>query len=139
LTADGLNNGLGLISPVNYVFAASFEAFVGGAYIDQVAGFLDGNKRTARVDARDRFKSTSLYARFMWRHFRTRTNSFEAHNFSYGQDMSGYHIEKFKQLIKPKPYFIPCGDGLSMTRADAPPSNRRRGDGGSYRDSLVPY
>ena len=95
---------------INHVFAASFDQFVGGAYIDQVARFLDGSKRTARVGARDHFKSTSLYARFMWHLFRTRHHNFEAHYFSYGQDMSGYHIEKIKKLIKPNPYFALCRD-----------------------------
>jgi hypothetical protein len=95
---------------VNHVFAASFDQFVGGAYIDQVSTFLGINKRTARVGARDHFKSTSLYARFMWHLFRTRTSNFEAHYFSYGQDMSGYHIEKIKKLIIPNPYYALCRD-----------------------------
>jgi hypothetical protein len=89
---------------LNTVFAASFDQFVGGAYVDQVARFLDA-KRTARVGARDHFKSTSLYARFMWHLYRTRSSNFEGHYFSYGQDMSGYHIEKIKKLVKPNPYF----------------------------------
>lgn len=83
---------------------------MGGPYIDQVSRFLDSNKRTARVGARDHFKSTSFYARFMWHLFRTRDHNFEAHYFSYGQDMSGYHIEKIKKLIKPNPYFAQCRD-----------------------------
>jgi hypothetical protein len=89
---------------VNHVFVASFEQFVGGAYIDQVANFLNA-KRTARVGARDHFKSTSLYARFMWHLFRTRASNFEGHYFSYSHDMSGYHIQKIKKLLKPNPYF----------------------------------
>lgn len=95
---------------VTHVFAASFDQFVGGAYINQVAGFLDSSKRTTRVGARDHFKSTSLYARFMWHLFRTRTSNFEAHYFSYGRDMSGYHIEKIKKLILPNPYYALCKD-----------------------------
>jgi len=95
---------------VNNVFAASFDTFVGGPYIDEVARFLDSAKRTARVGARDHFKSTSIYARFMYHLFRTRDANFEAHYFSYGQDMSGYHIEKIKKLIKPNPYFAACKD-----------------------------
>jgi|GEM_PF-5477309 len=68
---------------VTHVFAASFEHFVGGPYIEDVARFLDSSTRTARVGARDHFKSTSLYARFMWHLFRTREANFEAHYFSY--------------------------------------------------------
>lgn len=46
----------------------------------------------------------------MWHLFRTRTSNFEAHYFSYEQNMSGYHIEKIKKLIKPNPYFAACQD-----------------------------
>jgi hypothetical protein len=95
---------------VNTVFAASFDQFVSGDYINQVSRFLDTSKRTARVGARDHFKSTSLYARFMWHLFRTRDTNFEAHYFSYEQNMSGYHIEKIKKLIIPNPYFSLCKD-----------------------------
>jgi hypothetical protein len=95
---------------VTHVFAASFEQFKGGSYIDAVAQFLDRSKRTARVSARDHFKSISLYARFMWHLFRTRDRNFEAHYFSYEQNMSGYHIGKIKKLIEPDPYFAVCRD-----------------------------
>ena len=90
---------------VNHVFAASFEEFKGGPYIDSVSQFLTTSKRTARVSARDHFKSTSLYARFMWHLFRARHRKFEAHYFSYDQSMSGYHIEKIKQMIEVNPYY----------------------------------
>lgn len=92
------------------VFAASFDEFIAGPYVEGVALFLDSSKRTARVSARDHFKSTSLYARFMWHLFRTRTSNFEAHYFSYEQNMSGYHIEKIKKLVKPNPYFAGATD-----------------------------
>jgi len=90
---------------VNTVFAASFEPFIGGAYVDEVAHFLDTSLRTARIGARDHFKSTSLYARFMYRLFQTRDRDFEGHYFSYQEQMSGYHIEKIKKLIANNPYF----------------------------------
>lgn len=73
---------------------------------------LGSNKHTARVEAFDHFKSTALYARFMWHLFRTRTSNFEAHYFSYGQDTSGHHIEKIKRLILPSPYFPPTPRAL---------------------------
>ena len=92
------------------MFAASFETFIGGDYIDGVATFLDSSKRTARVSARDHFKSMSLYARFMWHLFRSRERNFEALYFSYEQNMSGYHIEKIKKLIQPNPYFAGATD-----------------------------
>jgi hypothetical protein len=95
---------------VNHVFAASFERFIGGPYIDSVARFLGGSKRTARISARDHFKSTSIYARFMWHLFRLRDRNFEGHYFSYDQSMSGYHIEKIKGLIEANTYFAHLTD-----------------------------
>jgi len=95
---------------INTVFAASFETFIGGPYINEVATFLDSSLRTARVGARDHFKSTSLYARFMYQLYRHRDVGYEAHYFSYEQNMSGYHIEKIKKLIAPNSYFAGCKD-----------------------------
>ena len=95
---------------VNTVFAASFDTFIGGPYIDEVSRFLDSSIRTARVGARDHFKSTSLYARFMYQLYQHRDVGYEAHYFSYEQNMSGYHIEKIKKLIAPNPYFAGCKD-----------------------------
>lgn len=95
---------------VTHVFAASFESFTHGAYIDSVARFLDSSNRTARIGARDHFKSTSLYARFMWHLFRLRDRAFEAHYFSYDQSMSGYHIGKIKELVIANPFFVGVKD-----------------------------
>src|SRR3954471_7052952 len=95
---------------VRTVFAASFDAFIGGPYIEEVCHFLDGSLRTARVGARDHFKSTSLYARFMYQLYRHRDDNYGAHYFSYQEQMSGYHIEKIKKLIAPNPYFAGCKD-----------------------------
>lgn len=95
---------------VTHVFAASFDHFVAGPYIDGVCAFLDASDRTARISARDHFKSTSLYARFMYRLFQARDRNFEAHYFSYQEQMSGYHIEKIKKLIAPNPYFAGLTD-----------------------------
>lgn len=95
---------------VETVFAESFDQFISGAFMGHVARFLDSNNRTARIGARDHFKSTSLYARFMFRLFETRARDFEAHYFSYQEQMSGYHIEKIKRLITPDPYFSRLSD-----------------------------
>ena len=90
---------------IRTVVAASFDHFVGGTYIDEVARFLDSSLCTDRVGARDHFESTSLSARYMYCLFRTRPADFEANYLSYKQNMSGYHIEKTRKLIKPNPYF----------------------------------
>lgn len=90
---------------IGTVFAASFDHFVGGAYIDKIAPFLGSSLRIAHVGARDHFESTSLSARYMYCLFRTRPANFEANCLSYEQNMSGYHIEKTKKLIRPNPYF----------------------------------
>jgi len=95
---------------VTTVFAASFEHFIGGPYIDGVAQFLAVSDRTARISARDHFKSTSLYARFMYRLFQARDRHFEAHYFSYKEEMAGYHIGKIKKLITPNPFFAGLTD-----------------------------
>jgi len=35
----------------------------------------------------------------MFRLYQTRSRDFEAHYFSYQEQMSGYHIEKIKKLL----------------------------------------
>ncbi len=95
---------------VTEVFSKSFPAFIGGPYVVSVARFLDSSKRTARVSAKDHFKSTSIYARFMFRLFQARDRDLEAHYFSYKEEMAGYHIGKIKNLIKHNPYFADCHD-----------------------------
>jgi len=93
---------------VNNIFAASFPKhapFVGGAFIDKSANFLQFNDKTMRVSARDHFKSTSLYAFIMWRLLLDVDRNVEGHYFSYNQDMAGYHLGKIKGLIASNPLF----------------------------------
>jgi len=63
-----------------------------------------------RVSARDHFKSTGLYADFMWRLFKHAYENKEYHYFSYQDSMAGYHIGKIKRLIFDNPYFAQCKD-----------------------------
>jgi hypothetical protein len=81
------------------------NGFVDGDMILEVSDFLQDNKKTARVSARDHFKSTSLYAHFMWKVLNSYGKNLEGHYFSYQQTMAGYHIAKIKAAIKSNPYF----------------------------------
>ncbi len=92
---------------VNNIFCLSFEEFFDGEFVTKTANFLQNHLRTVRVSAKDHFKSTSLYAYFMWDMLRMSDTKFdmEAHYFSYKGEMSAYHIGKIKDLIKLNPYF----------------------------------
>lgn len=79
--------------------------FVGGPYINDVADHLDKNKYTIDITGRDHFKSTRLYCDIMYAIFTDLGNGFEAHYFSYKQDLAQYHIKKLKQYIQANFYF----------------------------------
>lgn len=95
---------------VNNIFALSFEKFIDGEFIDEVSDWMQDNEWSMRVSARDHFKSTSLYADFMWRLFKHAFENKEFHYFSYQDNMAGYHIGKIKRLIFDNPYFSQCVD-----------------------------
>lgn len=89
---------------VNEIFALSFDNFIGGAYIDEVAEYYNTCQNTARISPRDHFKSTGLYACVMydllfWK------GDLENHYFSYQESMAGYHVAKIKKLIERNPYY----------------------------------
>jgi len=86
------------------VFSKSFDRFIGGEHIIWTSKFLE-NKKTMRISARDHFKSTSLYAHFMWNLCRNSHRHTETHYFSFQQSMAGYHIGKIKALIARNPFF----------------------------------
>jgi hypothetical protein len=86
------------------IFAKSFDHFIGGAYIDDVCDYYFKNQNTARISARDHFKSTGLYAVIMhdllyW------PGDLENHYFSYMEQMAGYHIAKVKHLVERNVFF----------------------------------
>ncbi len=92
---------------IDNIFRLSFENFVGGEFIDKTANFLQNHNRTIRVSAKDHFKSTSLYAHFMWqllKHADTKIDR-EYHYFSYKGEMAAYHIGKIKDSIKLNPFY----------------------------------
>lgn len=88
---------------LNKVFSRSFDDFVSGKHVTNVANFLQDNQWTMRVSARDHMKSLSLYAHFMWQLFKR--TGLEAHYFSFQQNMAGYHISKIKKLIMVNPFY----------------------------------
>lgn len=93
---------------VNNIFSQSFEKFIRGDHIDWTADFLQEYIKTCRVSAKDHFKSTSLYSRFMWEMI-TRSNSpvdREYHYFSYTSKLASYHLAKIKAAVKINPFFV---------------------------------
>ncbi|MDD4410884.1 MAG: hypothetical protein PHE32_04225 [Candidatus Shapirobacteria bacterium] len=89
---------------VKNIFALSFDNFVYGQFIEDTCNFMEKNKMTVDISARDHFKSTRIYAEVMYRIFTNRKDE-EAHLFSYVGTMSSYHISKIKEMIKRNPFF----------------------------------
>lgn len=81
------------------------NGFVTGQYVKDVCDLLQENKKTARVSARDHFKSTAFYAHFMHKLFSCWDKNIEGHYFSYQYQMAAYHISKIKQAVKSNPFF----------------------------------
>lgn len=73
---------------------------MGGKYIEEVAHHLEDNPYTIDITGRDHFKSTRLYADIMRAIFTDEGNGWEAHYFSYKQDLAAYHLKKLKSMIK---------------------------------------
>lgn len=81
------------------------QKFIGGEYIGEICRMMQENNWTARVSAKDHFKSASLYAHFMWQMIRHWDEDIEGHYFSYQNAMAAYHIGKIKMAVKSNPYF----------------------------------
>lgn len=79
--------------------------FIGGEHPGRIAAFLQGNKRTCRVSARDHFKSFSFYDHFCWQMIRHVSRNLEGHYFSFNNKMAAYHTEKIKRAIASNPCF----------------------------------
>jgi len=95
---------------VQNIFSKSFEKFKSGDYIIGIAEWMQANPWFMRVSARDHFKSTSLYADFMWHLLKNFSSNKEYHYFSYQDSMAGYHIGKIKDFIKNNPFYESCHD-----------------------------
>jgi hypothetical protein len=90
---------------IDNVFSASFDVFVGGEYITEVAKTMEQHPWTMDVTGRDHFKSSRFYAEIMFDIF-TAEKDVEGHYFSYNSDLSRYHLKKVKQMIKSNPFFV---------------------------------
>lgn len=88
---------------VRHIFSQSFDKFIRGRHVVNTAKLLGKHKKTIRVSARDHFKSTSLYAHFMWDLLHR--PGLECHYFSYNVSMSAYHLGKIKHLISRNPFY----------------------------------
>jgi len=92
------------------VFSKSFDNFIGGGYIKELAGYYGDNIWTSRMSGRDHFKSAGLYAYFMWILMKQALSGGEYQYFSFQEAMSKYHIGKIKDLIQRNPYYEACID-----------------------------
>lgn len=92
---------------INNVFALSFDNFISGQYVSDVAAHMDEHPFAMYITGRGHFKSTRLYARLMWHLLRFKHNrkSREGWYFSYNQDMSAYHLSKVRELIAVNPFY----------------------------------
>lgn len=95
---------------VVHVFSASFDKFVDGQYIRDVAKHLADNNFTMDVTGRDHFKSTRLYADIMWALLHDAETGFEGHYFSYTKDLASYHLAKIKEMVANNPYYTGITD-----------------------------
>jgi len=93
---------------MEHIFSRSFDRFTEGQHVYSTAEFLGKNDRTMRVSARDHFKSTSLYAHFMYDLIYN--PGLECQYFSYNTKMAAYHGGKIKQLIERNPFYEDCID-----------------------------
>jgi len=104
---------------VEHIFAASFPKFISGEHVRNVCAFLQNNKKTIRVSARDHFKSTGTYAHVMWRILQTeglpdengeyQPYDWDAYYFSYQKELAAHHIgghkDSIRRLIERNPYY----------------------------------
>lgn len=97
---------------LEHIFSQSLDIFknqhfTGGAFPNEIAIWLNSEKRTLRVSAKDHFKSMSFYAHIMWKILMLRFNKVnrEIQYFSYKESMAAYHTAKIKTAISCNPYF----------------------------------
>lgn len=92
------------------IFSLSFTSFKKGQYVEELADWMQMNDWFMRISAKDHFKSTSLYADFMWQLLKNPFKNQEFHYFSYQDSMAAYHIGKIKKLIYLNPLYESCID-----------------------------
>jgi len=97
-------------------FAKSFEHFIDGEFVTKTVNFLQNHQKTVRVSAKDHFKSTSLYAHFMWELLKYADAGFsrEYHYFSNQRKLAEYHIGKIKELIRRNEFYSDLVDDKEL-------------------------
>lgn len=136
---------------VDLVFSDSFENFVRGEWLLTRAKFLGENNRTCHVGPRNHWKSTGLYAHWLWQLWRARFNGMEGmdfatgsadlegHYFSYKEKSAGYHIGEAKDsisaLIERNPWFDPLED----CKPTAETKGKWTWDDGDHYQTLSPH
>lgn len=95
------------------IFSKSFDYFVVGDYLYEVADFMQANKKTIQVGPRDHIKTTRFQAYFLWHLLRMRYGEppKECLLYSYIPKMATYHIgnprnqDNIKNIIARNPFF----------------------------------
>lgn len=109
LTEEQLTIAIRAVDDFDYfmhnIFALSFPDWHGGAFVTEVAEFMQYNPKTARIGARDHLKSTGVYGYLMWRLLKSFGKNEDWDYFSFQAKMAKHHIAKIKRLITGNPYF----------------------------------
>ena len=92
----------------NFKHGEKINTFIRGQHVENTAKFLGENNNTMSVSAREHFKSTGIYAHFMYDLLYN--PGLECQYFSYNSTMASYHGGKIKQLIRKNPFYENCID-----------------------------
>jgi len=105
---------------VNNIFCRSFDKFIYGKYINDIADFMQyysqTTKNTMRISARLHAKSVMIYAFLMWRIMFIKKDT-SIFYFSWNEKMSAYHVAKMKQLVLRNPFFVDIIDMKRMAES----------------------
>ena len=105
---------------VNNIFCESFDEFIYGKYIDDIADFMQyysqTTRNTMRISARLHAKSVMIYAFLMWRIMFAEKDT-SIFYFSWNEKMSAYHVAKMKQLVLRNPFFADIIDMKRMAES----------------------
>jgi len=111
---------------IDLIFCDSFEGFTRGEWVLTRAKFMQGSQKTCHIGPRNHFKSTGIYAHWLWRMWQARFNAsdqyewadgpatLEAHYFSYKEKSASYHIgqasDSICALVERNPWFSSLQD-----------------------------
>lgn len=129
---------------VDLIFSQSYERFVRGGWLLTRSDFLQSHNKTCHVGPRNHFKSTGIYAHWLWQVWRARFNAMEeaewatgpagmeGHYFSYKEKSAGYHIggakDSISALIDRNPWF----ESLEDAKPQAETKGKWSWDGEHY-------